>query len=155
MIKASPTIFCKEAFSKRIGDNVNREGLVAHFGDPAWEQIEKDIEFCHEDVARCDQAVRILRKWRNKVFAHRDKDVSLDFEAFNRQWPLKQEEIGKLISKGFEILNRCGGWYKATSYSEFPCSRGEMDYLCVLDAVCHASPPQKDIYELISEYRDY
>jgi hypothetical protein len=154
MVKANPKMFCKEAFKKRIADRVTEE-LVAHFGDPSREQIEKDIKFCDRDVARCDQAVRTLRKWRNKVFAHRDKDVAQDFEKFNKQWPLKQEEVGELIRKGFEILDRCGGWYDARTYSKTPCSRGEKDYLYVLDAVRRTDLSRKTIYDLISEYKDY
>jgi hypothetical protein len=155
VIKNNPQLFCKDAFKERIREKVNLDGLTTHFGSLDWAQIERDLELFQKDAAPCGQAVRTLREWRNKVFAHRNKDASLDFEAFNKQWPLKQETIGELISKGFDILNRCAGWYVARSYSDLPCSRGEKDYLYVLDSILRAGPSQKNIYDLIAEFQDY
>jgi hypothetical protein len=151
-VQNNPHVFCKKALRERLGKQSGCEDLVTHFGDPDPAQIEKSIDFLDDNASLL---VKKLRVWRNNIAAHANREVSLDIESFNKQWALNHEDVEKLIREGFRILDQCGGWYKATSYSSLPCSRGEKDYLFVVDALRRAGAAQKNIYDLISEYEDY
>ncbi|HVM61258.1 MAG TPA: hypothetical protein VMV72_10365 [Verrucomicrobiae bacterium] len=151
-VRDNPDVFCKKALKERLGRQSGSENLVAHFGDPDSAQIERDIEFLDENASLL---VKKLRVWSNNVAAHANREVSLDLESFNEQWALNHKDVEALISEGFRILDRCGGWYKATSYSDLPCSRAEKDHLYVVDALRRAGAPQKNLYDLIAEYNDY
>jgi hypothetical protein len=152
LVQNNRKIFCREGLRKRLGQQSGVDDLVAHWGDPDEAQIAADLKFLD---GRAGIIVNKLRVWRNNVAAHTNRDASLDLETFNKQWALNREDVGKLIGEGFSILNHCGGWYKATSYSSLPCSRGEKDYLHVIDGLLHAEQPNRNLYDLISEYKDY
>ena len=47
-----------------------------------------------------------LRTWRNKLVAHRDRNLAIEgTSSFLRRYPAKLEEIQFLIDRAFEILD--------------------------------------------------
>lgn len=150
-VRDNPQFFCKKALRQRLGTQPDCEKFVDLYGEPDVKQIARDLGFLDR---KATPLVAKLVKWRHEVVAHRNRDVSVDFESFKKQWPLKREDIEELINAGFAVLDRCAGWYKAYgSYSRLPSSRGEKEYLHIVDAL--ATAPRKDLYELISKYEDY
>ena len=130
-VKDNPDVFCRQAFEQRFGMEPGWEDLAKHFGDPDIAQIEADIKFCC--YPNPDPLVEKLRNWRHNLVAHLNKRVSIDFDSFKNQWPLEQKDIRELINKGHDILERCAGWYDATSLSlNLPSDK---DYKFVLESV--------------------
>lgn len=86
----------------------------------------------------CDDAdfqVNKLRQWRDDFVSHKNERVSLDFESFKQQRPLKQTDIQELISKAHDILNRCGEWYDARTFSLHLPMPQDKDYQFVLESL--------------------
>jgi hypothetical protein len=152
MVRDNPQVFCPDGLRQRLGQQSGSEHLVVEWGEPDAAKIATDLTFLD---GRAGVIVKKLKVWRNNVAAHTNRDASLDLEAFNKQWALNREDMEKLIAEGFSILNRCGSWYKATTYSRLPCSRGEKDYLHVIDALSQTANSRKNLYDLISQYKDY
>ncbi|MGA2865950.1 MAG: hypothetical protein ABSF95_15870 [Verrucomicrobiota bacterium] len=130
-VRDNPDVFCRQALEQRLEKGPGWEELVKHFGDPDQAQIEADIKFCRDAHPQVEK----LRAWRNKVVAHLNKRVSRDFESFKKQWPLERNDIQELISKGHDMLNRCGGWYDARSFSLNLPSPWDKDYKFVLESL--------------------
>jgi AbiU2 len=136
-VRDNPDLFCRQALKQRLGQRTGCDNLVEHFGDPDKEKIEEDIKFCRDADPSADRLPLVgkLREWRNKVVAHLNKGVSVDFDSFQKRWLLERGDIQTLISKGCDILNRCAGWSSTTSLSFNLPSPYDKDYKFVFESM--------------------
>jgi hypothetical protein len=93
----------------------------------------QEIEDDRERLAKLEQTVKNLDKWRNKVIAHTDRQFLLAGKIVSKEYPLQLQQLQEVIDTLFEILNRYSGAYDSSSYAEgYP---GEDDIQFVMDCI--------------------
>jgi len=75
-------------------------------------QLDRDIRFSSNE----NEKVKTLNLWRDRVNFHNDERELFRQNRFEDEHPLP--DVGLLIDKGFEILNRYSQYFDTTIYSK-------------------------------------
>ena len=135
-VEANPSVFQESEFRKRLEENPHVESLSQRLPKLDVNQIKTDKALCGDD-----QSVKNLCKLRNKVIAHLDYEYAIGKEKdYFKSHPLPYPDIQRLITQGFDILNRYSGIFIATIHSDLLASRQDQDYLVVLEALKKLRP---------------
>ena len=112
-IKANSHLFHEEHFRDRLRDNVFVDSLAQSDRVPPTKELDADIEY-----ASCkNPIVKKLTIWRNKIYAHRDAQISLGGKRILESNPISGVEIMDLLDQSFKIFNRYSSLYRASSWS--------------------------------------
>ncbi|HKV98831.1 MAG TPA: hypothetical protein VJN96_03345 [Vicinamibacterales bacterium] len=76
-------------------------------------RLESEREWVSRDTNRL---VRHLMKWRHKVYAHRDVQVTVSGDLA-RSYPITFDEVGELLRRGFDIVNHYNGVFLGAHFS--------------------------------------
>jgi hypothetical protein len=133
-IQKNSNLFNEPAFRERLKNDPKRDvdGLAKYRRTLNHEQLKKEIWFCSNE----NPLVERLRDWRDKVIAHNNYDVAINWsEPFNKKYPLPYEDIKKLIDEAFSIANSYSSLFRASMHSEEFASKQHTDYRFVLESI--------------------
>lgn len=88
------------------------ESLMQAIGQLDLVQLDRDIRFSSNE----NEKVKTLNLWRDRVNFHNDERELFRQNRFEDEHPLP--DVGLLIDKGFEILNRYSQYFDTTIYSK-------------------------------------
>ena len=99
----------------------------------------QEMKMCKADLnfLASDPAAIKLRKWRNKIIAHRDQNPVESRDVFVKQNNISIGEIEYLLATGFDIVERWAQHYSGRSPVQ-RISRDADDYRFVLDCLQNA-----------------
>jgi len=127
--RQNPEIFYTEVFRQRMKDSPYYESLIASHRPITPEEVNED----RQRLAKLEQTVKNLDKWRNKVIAHIDREFLLTGKIVSKEYPLQLQQLQEVVETLFQILNRYSGAYNSSSYAEsYP---GEDDVQFVMDCI--------------------
>jgi hypothetical protein len=118
--------FDVENFKERLKDNPFVESLANYPRKPDEKQLEEDINFCKKN-----KLVIKLKELRNEYYIHKNAQKFLKGKKINNFIDL--DDIGKLIDKAKEILNRYSSLFHAQDYSDMTNIQEELKF--VLDCI--------------------
>jgi len=130
-VETNPGIFKESEFRKRLEKNPHVESLSRQLDKLDGNRIKMDKAFCDDD-----KSVKHLHELRNNVIAHLNYEYAI---GKNKNWsksnPLPYSDIKKLISQGFDIVNRYSGIFIANTHTDRLMSKQDEDYLEVLKSL--------------------
>lgn len=121
-------VFSNQAFEKRMRSKETYHSTIRNHVEIACQKIEQDRKTLEK------LPIRNLRKWRNKIFAHLDKEVVLQDIDISKQCSVKREQIDEIIDTLDNMLNDYHVAYCSTEAikDEF---RIEHDIQTILDSI--------------------
>ena len=132
-IEQNLNLFSSQVFQQRMNKD------QAYIDDKAyWDASHKDITLkdVNEDrqkLATLQTSIGNLNKWRDKIIAHIDHQFLKSGKIISKEYPLKIEELYKIVDTLFEILNRYSASFRDSTYAKiYP---GEDDIQFIMDCV--------------------
>jgi hypothetical protein len=127
-IAARLEVFDVESFRERLKGNPFVDSLASDARKPDAAQLHADIEF-----ASNDERMKKLTIWRNNLLAHRSAGNVVEDHQIAVDYPLTVEDVERLVTAAFDILNRYSYLFHATIH----CKRivGHDDYMFVLTSI--------------------
>ncbi len=143
-------VFSSEAFCHRVKCNPSYDEYWIKSHSPITkEKIEED----RRKLGSLEETITNLITWRDKVLAHIDKGFLESDRKISQEYPLKRQELEKVIQALIDILDRYSGAYDLSSFAEeFP---GEDNVQFVMDCIRYYIQEQnKQIETLLKQTRD-
>ncbi len=128
-VRENREVFDSANVRKRRESDPHVDDLMGAIGTLDLVQLNNDIQFSSNE----NPEVKNLNAWRDRVTFHNDERELFNQKRFEDENPLPN--IGLLIEKGFEILNRYSQYFDTTVYSK-GC-RDWKDMKFVFEALVH------------------
>jgi len=132
LVKGNLKLFSTSAFKKRKADKGMSPEDIEH-----WARLHVEItdQMVCEDEARVKSVpIDNLKSWRNKKFAHIDKQQAIKNVSVMKARPVTFKEIDDILTTLDEILNRYRVAYDGTSWLiGLPPVKYQMEY--IMDAI--------------------
>jgi hypothetical protein len=136
-------VFSNQAFEKRVRDRETLDVVIQNHVEVTSQMVEQDRQKLTQ------LPIRNLRKWRNMMLAHIEKESLLRDINVPKQYPVKVAQIDEIINTLDEMLNDYSGAYDANIWiKELPLEGGIQR---VMDAVRFSISEERKQWEL--EYK--
>jgi valyl-tRNA synthetase len=123
-------IFSTEAFHQRMVQEPNYDEYWTKSHKPI---TPKEIEEDRQRLASLEQVISNIKKWRDKLIAHTDRDVITKSKVISKEYPLKLQQLQEVVEALFQIQNRYSAAFKSSTFAEvFPM---EDDVQFVMDCI--------------------
>jgi len=128
-IKENINLFDADKFRQRLKNNPFVNSLASDIRKPDVMQLDEDISYSSTN----NHLVKKLTIWRNNLFAHRSAEKTARGYNIAVDHPITGVEVGELVKKSVEILNRYSSLFHATTHSTQII--GHDDYEFVLKSI--------------------
>ncbi|GAB4514355.1 MAG: hypothetical protein Tsb0026_19690 [Sulfuricaulis sp.] len=128
-IKQNINLFDTDKFRQRLKSNPFVNSLASDIRKPDVVQLDKDISY----ASTSNHLVKKLTIWRNNLFAHRKAKMTARGYNLATDYPITGEDVGELVKKSVEILNRYSSLFRAETHSTQIV--GHDDYKFVLKSI--------------------
>ena len=104
LIRNNLSLFSTSAFKKRLAEGTWSKGYIE---DRIGSHVEITCKMVNDDETKLESLpIKHLKKWRNKMLAHRDKKLALKNIDVMKANPVTVKEIDDVLTTLDEILNR-------------------------------------------------
>jgi len=113
-VESNRPVFFTDAFYQRVKHKPNYiEYWVKHHVPITSEEIQQ----LKKRIEELEELIRRIKGWRDKVIAHLDRTFYLREKRVSQEYPLRTEELQKIIETTLEILNRVSIAYDGKEYN--------------------------------------
>ncbi len=123
-------IFSAQAFHQRMKQKPNYDEYWVKSHTPI---TLKEINEDRQKLASLEQVISNIKKWRDKLIAHMNRDVITKNKVISKEYPLKLQQLQEVIDTLFQILNRYSAAFKSSSYAEKFVGEDDIQY--VMDSI--------------------
>jgi len=123
-------IFSAQAFHQRMKQKPNYD---EHWVKSHTPITLKEINEDRQKLASLEQVISNIKKWRDKLIAHMNRDVITKNKVISKEYPLKLQQLQEVIDTLFQILNRYSAAFKSSSYAEKFVGEDDIQY--VMDSI--------------------
>lgn len=128
-VEQNRKIFSDQAFYQRIKENTDFKSLLKSHIPITPEEIREH----RQKLGNLEEATNNIRKWRDTVLAHNDREFCIKGKAISKEHPLKVQKLKEVIDTLVEIMNSYSRAYNSSRFLEK--FTGEDDIRYVMDFI--------------------
>ena len=143
-------IFSTQAFHRRMQQKPNYDEYWAESHKPI---TNNEINEDRQKLAKLEHVISNIKKWRDKVIDHMDRDVITKNKVISKEYPLKLKQLQEVIDTLFQILNRYSAAFESSTFAERFISEDDVQF--VIDCIrFYTEEHRRQIETLIKQTRD-